>query len=97
MIELPREQIAEICARHHVQELAVFGSVARGDDGPESDVDLLVTFSSEIQVSLFSYSRLQFEFEDLFSRKVDVVPKEDLKPLIRRRVLREASVIYRAG
>ena len=47
------EQVADFCCRHEVQELALFGSALRADFGPQSDVDLLVTFTPGARVSLF--------------------------------------------
>lgn len=92
--ELP--SIGRICARHHVAELSVFGSMARGDAKPESDLDLLVAFQPGSVVGLFAFSRLRRELEDALGRKVDLVPKDGLKPLIRDAVLAEAQVLYAA-
>ncbi|MBZ5638616.1 MAG: nucleotidyltransferase family protein [Acidobacteriia bacterium] len=95
-LKVSEEALAAICARHHVRELAVFGSAARGDAGPESDVDLLVLFEDGVPVTLFTLIDLQAELTELFKRPVDLVPKDGLKPVLRREVLGEAQVLYAA-
>ncbi len=67
----------------------MFGSVARGDDGPESDVDFLVRFDPG--TTLFDQVGLISELEDLLGRRVDVVSERGLKERIRDRVFHEAT------
>jgi len=88
--------IARICALYRVAELSVFGSTARGSAGPESDVDLIVTFKPDAAVGLLAFNRFRRELEDSLGRRVDLVPKEGLKPLIRDEVLAEAQLLYAA-
>jgi len=95
-LELPIAAIADICRRRQVRELAVFGSAARGDARPDSDIDLLVEFQPQARVGLLGYARLMNELSALLGRKVDLVSKPGLKPLIRESVLAEARVIYAA-
>ncbi len=95
-LELPASAIAEICQRHQVRELAVFGSAARGEARPDSDIDLLVEFQPQARVGLLGFARLMNELTELLGRKVDLVSKPGLKPLIRDSVLAEARVIYAA-
>ena len=71
-----------------VRELSLFGSVARGDFGPESDVDLLVDLDEE--VSLFGMSRLKWRLEALLGRRVDLVDMEGLRPQFRDEIIAEA-------
>jgi len=94
--DLPVEAISECCRRFQVVELSVFGSVARGTAEPDSDVDFLVEFDPEAEVGLLTLARLTNELSDLLGRKVDVVPKNGLKPRIRDHVLAEARVLYAA-
>ncbi len=75
-----------------VRELGLFGSVARGDNTGESDVDVLVEFEKE---SFSTYMGLLFYLEDLFGSKVDLVMKDSIKPIIRNRIL--AETIYVKG
>ncbi|MFL6260275.1 MAG: nucleotidyltransferase family protein [Thermoanaerobaculia bacterium] len=92
--EIPAAPLADFCRRNQVQELALFGSAATSAFGPESDIDLLVTFRPEARVGFLTLTRMQHELEDLLGRKVDLVPKGGLKPLIRDSVLASARVIY---
>jgi hypothetical protein len=66
-----------IAARHHASRVRLFGSAARGDDGPDSDVDLLVDFDQGS--SLFDLMRMARELETLFGRAVDIVSAGGLK------------------
>ena len=80
--------LLDAAACHGASNLRVFGSVARGSDGPESDIDLLVDLSPS--VTLIGLGRLEEEFEAVLGRRVDVVPASGLKPRIRDAVLEEA-------
>ena len=93
--EMP-EHLADFCRRNEVQELALFGSAATGALGEKSDVDLLVTFQPGARVGFLTLSRMQRELEGLFGRKVDLVPKGGLKPVIRNSVLANARVLFAA-
>lgn len=90
------DKLADLCRQYHVRELSVFGSAARGEMRPESDVDLLVDFMPEAKVDLFDYSGLMLDLTHLIGRKVDLVSKKGLKPLIRASVLKEARLLYAA-
>ena len=83
-----REQVLAVAERRGARNVRVFGSVARGDDGPTSDVDLLVDLDDG--VSLIGLAGLQNELSDLLGVSVDVVPASMLKPRLRDRVLNEA-------
>ena len=75
--------------RYGVEYLAVFGSVARGDEQASSDVDLLVRFEGR-PPSLFTYVRLEREISELLGRPVDLVMESALKPRLRDRILAES-------
>jgi predicted nucleotidyltransferase len=77
-IQRQREAIHEIAKRHGVLSIAVFGSVARGNDHPDSDVDFLVEF--EPGASLLNLMNLQDELEELLGCSVDVLSAGGLKP-----------------
>ena len=93
---LPMDRIGEICRRYHVKELAVFGSQVRGDVQPDSDVDFLVEFEEQAAVGLIEFAALMRELSETLGRKVDLVSKNGLKPLIRDAVLGEARAAYAA-
>lgn len=83
-----RDLMPELRERFHVVHLAVFGSRARKDARPESDLDLLVTFDSE--ASLFDLVGLELDLKDRLGLKVDIVTPGSLKPRLRDRILESA-------
>lgn len=91
LLQSKREDILRIAAKHGAREVRVFGSVARGDARPESDVDFLVEF--EPGRSLLDHAGLLLELEQLLGREVDVVTNRGLGHRIRERVLREAVLL----
>jgi predicted nucleotidyltransferase len=96
-INLPSKEIETFCHRWQVVEFSLFGSALRDDFGPESDVDVLVSFLPGAQISLFDLVQMQIELEDLFGRPVDVVEKEALRnPYRKQEILGSAQVIYTA-
>lgn len=95
-IEVDEATLAALCRRYGVRELSVFGSAARGDMGPESDIDLLVEFFPDAPVDLIDHAGLMLELADLLGRTVDLVSKNGLKPLIRASILKEARLLYAA-
>jgi predicted nucleotidyltransferase len=95
-IPIDKDAIADFCHKWHVTELALFGSVLRDDFGPESDVDVLVTFA-EGKTPGFSYITMEEELSELLAgRRVDVVTKKYLYHRLRDRVLAEAEVQFAA-
>jgi hypothetical protein len=88
--------LAELCRRHRVRELSVFGSAARGEMRPDSDIDLLVEFLPDAEVDLIDHAGLMLDLAHLLGRRVDLVSKNGLKPLIRASVLEEARLLYAA-
>lgn len=88
IIESRREDILRIAAKYGAVNVRVFGSVARGEAAPESDVDFLIQF--EPGRSLLDHVALLQDLEDILSLKVDVVNEKALHHRIRGRILREA-------
>ena len=95
-IEVSQTELADLCLRYQVQELSLFGSAARGEMRPDSDIDLLVEFLPEANVDLVDHAGLMLDLAQLLGRKVDLVSKNGLKPLIRASVLGEARLLYAA-
>ena len=95
-VVVPQPEIAEICRRYDIKELAVFGSAARGEMRPDSDIDLLVDFLPEARVSLLRHAAAERELTALLGRKVDLVSKRALKDAVRDEVLPQARIIYAA-
>ena len=77
LVESRREQVMAIAARHHASRVRLFGSAARGEDRPDSDIDLLVDFEDDS--SLFDLMRMERDMRALLGRSVDVVSVGGLK------------------
>jgi len=88
LLEFNRDDILAIARTHGAKNVRIFGSAARGDDQPESDIDFLVEM--EPGRSLFDLADLTSDLRGLLGRKVDVVTESSLYWLLRRRILKEA-------
>ncbi|HUB41089.1 MAG TPA: helix-turn-helix domain-containing protein [Streptosporangiaceae bacterium] len=86
-----RRDLIAAAAGHGVSRLRVFGSVARGQDRPDSDVDLVADLPPGM--SLFGLARVQAELEGIVGARVDLVPAADLKPEVRERIEREVVAL----
>jgi predicted nucleotidyltransferase len=95
-IDIDAAQLAAVCRRFQVERLAVFGSAARGEMRPDSDVDLLVEFRPEAEIGFIEYAGLMLALSELLGRKVDLVSRPALKPLLRDAILSEALPLYAA-
>ena len=94
---LPKEKLIDFCITWKIEELSVFGSILRDDFGPESDVDLLITFASEAEWSLFDHVRMQNELEALLGRGVDLLTRQAIEHSqnwIRRAEILNTAQIY---
>jgi len=91
------ERLAELCRRWRIAQLSLFGSVLRPDFRPDSDVDVLLTFSPDARWTLLDITRLQDELALILGRTVDVVGEKSQKnPFRRREILRTRQVLYAA-
>ncbi len=90
-IHQKRDEVLEVASRHGVTSIRVFGSVARGDDTADSDVDFLVTTGPT--VSSWFPAGLVLDLEQLLGRHIDIVTETGLNPLLREQVLTEAIAI----
>ncbi len=86
-----RAQVLRIAQARGVRNVRVFGSFARGEQRAASDIDLLVEMPEGS--SLFDLARLKVELEEALGRKVDVVPDDSIKPVLRDRILAEARAL----
>ena len=95
-LSVDQSALVALCQKYFVRELSLFGSAARGDMTPASDIDLLVEFIPDAKIDLVDFAGLMLDLSDLIGRKVDLVSKTGLKSLIRASVLQEARVLYAA-
>jgi predicted nucleotidyltransferase len=100
-IPIPQEALREFCEHWGISELALFGSVLRDDFGPESDVDVLVTFNLTAAPTLLDLGHMERDLTALVGRRVDLVSRRGIErgPHTRRRseILSSARVIYAAA
>lgn len=97
-LQVTDEQLADFCLRWKITELALFGSALRDDFGPNSDVDMLVTFAPSADWSLLDHMQMEEELASLLGRKVDLVSRRAVDAsenwIRRREIQRTAQVIY---
>lgn len=98
---MPAMQVAEIKKRAEpvlrsfgIKRAAVFGSAARGEDRPDSDVDLLIAFGKP--TGMIEYMRFLYEMERILQKKVDVVTEKSVNKFVRPHVERDLVTIYEA-
>ena len=87
-----KKQLDELCRENGIAMLGVFGSVARGEDDDNSDIDLLIELKKPI--GLIKFIQLENKFVDLLGRKVDLATEGALHPLIKDNVLKDLKVLY---
>jgi len=96
-LSIPTRKLKTFCQHWQVAELSLFGSALRDDFRSDSDVDVLVSFSSSAHTSLFDLVQMQIELEEIFGRPVDIVEKEALRnPYRKCEILKNAQVVYAA-
>jgi predicted nucleotidyltransferase len=96
-ILLPMDRIAEFCRRWKVVEFSLFGSVLCDDFRPDSDVDVLVTFAPDAEVSLWDWGAMQDELGAIFGRQVDLVERGAItNPFRHYAILHDYEVVYDA-
>lgn len=97
-LESLRQTVTPVCEHHAVARLEVFGSVARGESGPGSDVDLLVEFLPGANVGLFEMGELQSELEQRLGCPVDLISRRAVEnsrnPIRKRHILDHPITIY---
>ena len=83
-----REHIKKIAQKHGAGNIRVFGSISRGEEGPDSDIDFLIDFEEDR--SLFDLVGLKLELEEFLGHKVDLVTENAMHRLISSKVMKEA-------
>ena len=96
-IEIDKDQLRAFCRKWKITEFSLFGSVVRDDFGPESDVDVLVTFAPDAHWSLFDMSDMHDELKILFDRDVDLLTRRavegSLNPIRKTSILSSAVML----
>ncbi|MGK7883404.1 MAG: nucleotidyltransferase family protein [Crocosphaera sp.] len=87
-----KEQVAYLKQQYHIKKLGIFGSYVRGEETPNSDLDILVEFESGYRFGLLTFCHLENYLSDVLGVEVDLVMKDSLKPKIGQQILSE--VIY---
>jgi len=97
-ITLEPDKLADLCRRHYIRRLALFGSILRDDFRPDSDVDILVEFNPDHRPGMVRLYEIEQELSRLCGgHKVDLVNPKYLNHRIRDRVLAEAEVQFAEG
>ncbi|MBC8365942.1 nucleotidyltransferase family protein [bacterium] len=95
MEKLDIERLIEVCRSHDVRRVALFGSFVRGEEGPDSDIDLIVEFLHP--KGYLAFIRLERELTEVLGRKVDLLTEQAISPHLRERILSEQEVLYEAA
>ncbi len=88
------KKISDFCRKWEISNLALFGSVLTDEFGPDSDIDVLVTFVPDARHTLFDLVRMQRELEEIFNRSVDIVSRRGIESS--RNVLRRKEILHSA-
>jgi len=97
-LAIDSKTLAQLCQRHHIRRLSLFGSTLKGTARADSDVDLLVEFQATATPTLLDMANIEEELSALMGgRKVDLRTTPELSRYFRDEVLREAQVQYVAG
>ena len=86
------DKVISLCRKYDANMIGMFGSMARGESTPTSDIDLLIAFSKP--KSLLEIVRLERELSALLGRKVDLLTKDAISPYLRDKIMRELKVLY---
>jgi len=95
MVNFDRNRLATLCREHGATRLRLFGSAARGEEGPESDIDIIVDF--EGPVGFIALIRFENALAEFFGRSVDLVTEPGLSPFIRDSFLATAAKFFDAA
>jgi len=92
MVKVDSTRLAQLCRQHGVKRLRIFGSTARGEERPDSDVDLIADFESP--TGFFGLIRFEEALSAFFGRPVDLVTEPGLSPYMRDSILSSAAVLF---
>ncbi len=89
-----KKKIIPVLQEYGVKKAALFGSFVRGEEKPESDVDILVEFKDRENKTLLDLVGLELELEEVLNRKVDVLTYRSVHPLLKDHILKEQEIFY---
>jgi predicted nucleotidyltransferase len=96
-IFLNYNDVVSLCKKYYIIEMSIFGSSIRDDFTEDSDIDILVSFEQNSEITLFEIIELEKEFSRIINREVDIVEKESLKnPIRKNKILSTREIIYAA-
>jgi uncharacterized protein len=87
-----RRRLINFCERNDINYIGVFGSFSRGEEKPNSDIDILVDFNQK--KSLMEIGGIQYDLQKRLGRTVDLVSKKNVKPDIKKNILKDLKVLY---
>jgi len=91
-IEEVKKKAAPIFDQYGIKYAAVFGSAARNQDKPDSDVDLMVHFGTPM--GMFAYMRFVHELENILHRKVDIVTEQSINKFVKPYIIADLTIVY---
>ncbi|MFZ3234482.1 MAG: nucleotidyltransferase domain-containing protein [Stellaceae bacterium] len=94
LLSYDKDALAQLCRNRRIRRLALFGSVLKGTDRSDSDVDLLVEFEPEAVPGFLGLAAIEAELAELLGRRVDLRTAEELSPYFRQAVERTAEVQF---
>ncbi len=92
-LSIDKKNLAELCIKNKVTYLALFGSYSRNEQHEDSDVDLLVEYDPSL--SLFDLFGFRYSLEEVFGKRVDLVPSATVKPGLKPYVMKDVVVLYK--
>jgi uncharacterized protein len=95
-VDIPLDEVVEICRRYGVQRLSLFGSILRDDFSDASDVDMLVEFLPQTRIGLIGMANMEAELSQAVGRRVDLRTPRDLSPYFRDEILARARLLHAA-
>lgn len=96
-VDVSRDAVADFCRKWGITEFALFGSAARRELRPHSDIDVMVVFAADAARSLYDFVDMQDELRAIFGRDVDLVERRSIRnPFRRHNIMRDLAVVYAA-
>lgn len=86
------QQMQDFCQKNDIGFLGIFGSFSRGEEKTDSDIDILVDFND--QKSLMEIGGIQYDLQTKLGRPVDLVTRKNIKPEIKKYILKDLKVLY---